>query len=269
MATGASTCDLAIILIDARHGVLDADQAAQLHRVAAGHQARPGRGQQDGPGRLLRRTSSNEIQRDYTGLRGTHGRADDVHFIPISALQGRQRGRPQCEHAVVRGQHADALAGERAYRLGPQPDRLPLSRAVRQPAESRLPRLLRHESRRASSARATRSWCCRRGRRAASSRSSRSTASWRRPLRRRSVTLTLEDEIDVSRGDMIVHPGNVPANRADVRRDDRLDGRRAAGAGQAVPVQAGDQDGRRARCRRCATGSTSTRCIARTRRRCG
>ena len=35
-------------------------------------------------------------------------------------------------------------------------------------------------------------------------------ASRAKPLRRKSVTLTLEDEIDCSRGDMIVRPGNMP-----------------------------------------------------------
>ena len=45
----------------------------------------------------------------------------------------------------------------------PQPDRLALPGAVRQPPEPRLPRLLPARSRRASSARATRSWRCRRG----------------------------------------------------------------------------------------------------------
>ncbi len=59
MATGASTCDLAIILIDARHGVHAADPAALLHRLAAGHQARRRRRQQDGPRRLLARRSSS------------------------------------------------------------------------------------------------------------------------------------------------------------------------------------------------------------------
>ena len=59
MATGASTCDLAIILIDARHGVHDADPPALVHRVAAGHPARRRRRQQDGPRRLLARTSSS------------------------------------------------------------------------------------------------------------------------------------------------------------------------------------------------------------------
>ena len=59
MATGASTCQLAIILIDARHGVHDPDPPALVHRVAAGHPARRRRRQQDGPRRLLARTSSS------------------------------------------------------------------------------------------------------------------------------------------------------------------------------------------------------------------
>jgi bifunctional enzyme CysN/CysC len=46
MATGASTADLAVILIDARKGVLT--QTRRLHRHAAGHQASRRRHQQDG-----------------------------------------------------------------------------------------------------------------------------------------------------------------------------------------------------------------------------
>ena len=37
MATGASTADLAIILVDARKGILDADPPPRLHRFAARH----------------------------------------------------------------------------------------------------------------------------------------------------------------------------------------------------------------------------------------
>ncbi len=52
MATGASTADLAIILIDARYGVLTQTKRHSLHHVVAGHQTRFGGGQQDGPGGL-------------------------------------------------------------------------------------------------------------------------------------------------------------------------------------------------------------------------
>ena len=51
MATGASTAEVAILLVDARHGVREQTRAARPHRAAARHHAlRPGR-QQDGPGR--------------------------------------------------------------------------------------------------------------------------------------------------------------------------------------------------------------------------
>ena len=50
MATGASTADLAIILVDARKGILTAIAPPCVHRLAAGHSACGGRDQQDGPG---------------------------------------------------------------------------------------------------------------------------------------------------------------------------------------------------------------------------
>ena len=49
-----------------------------------------------------------------------------------------------------------------------------------------------------------------------------------------SVTLTLADEIDVSRGDMLVRPDNVPRVGSRLRRDDRLDDRRAAPPGSST-----------------------------------
>ncbi len=52
MATGASTCDLAILLIDARKGVLDPDPPPQFPRNSSGHSPSGGGGEQDGSGRL-------------------------------------------------------------------------------------------------------------------------------------------------------------------------------------------------------------------------
>ena len=43
-----------------------------------------------------------------------------------------------------------------------------------------------------------------------------------------SVTLRLEDDVDVSRGDMICRPHNQPAEAQDARGDGLLDGRAAA-----------------------------------------
>ena len=52
------------------------------------------------------------------------------------------------------------------------------------------------------------------------------------------VTLTLSDEIDVSRGDMLVRPENLPRVDREPRRDGGLDGRRAAPSGTPVLDQA-------------------------------
>ena len=52
MATGASTADVAILLVDARNGVRDAVEASRAHRAAARHQRLRARRQQDGPGGL-------------------------------------------------------------------------------------------------------------------------------------------------------------------------------------------------------------------------
>jgi sulfate adenylyltransferase subunit 1 len=54
MVTGASTANLAIILIDARKGVIEQTKRHSLHRQPAAHPAPRPRGQQDGPRRLLR-----------------------------------------------------------------------------------------------------------------------------------------------------------------------------------------------------------------------
>ena len=133
-----------------------------------------------------------------------------MHFIPISALLGDNVVDPSANMPWYDGSTLMHLL-ENVY-IGSDRNledfRFPVQYVNRPHLE--FPRLLRHDRLGHRSARATRSWRCRRGRRAASSRSSRSTANWKRPFAPLAVTLTLEDEIDVSRGDMIVRPGNVP-----------------------------------------------------------
>ena len=52
MATGASTAELAIVLVDATQGRADPDPAARHDRAPARHPELRARGEQDGPGRL-------------------------------------------------------------------------------------------------------------------------------------------------------------------------------------------------------------------------
>ena len=74
-----------------------------------------------------------------------------------------------------------------------------------------------------------------------------------------SVTLRLADDLDVSRGDMIVARRRPADDGARARRDGLLDGRQAAAAGRPLRDQAHDARGPRDRRRARATGSTSTR----------
>ena len=78
MVTGASTADLAIILIDARHGLVE-QTTAQLHRIAVGHQAPRGLRQQDGPG-----FNEDAYQTITSAFRNFSSRLDipDIKFIP-------------------------------------------------------------------------------------------------------------------------------------------------------------------------------------------
>ena len=101
MVTGASTADLALVLIDARKGVLE---QSRRHSVIAS---------------LLQvkhlvlcvnkmdlvdysQERFDEICDEFTDFAGKLD-IDDLTFIPISALHRRQRHAALAEHAVVRG----------------------------------------------------------------------------------------------------------------------------------------------------------------------
>ena len=148
MVTGASTADLALILVDAPQGHHRAVAPARVPRVAARRSAPRAVRQQDGP-RRLRPGRLRPHQGRVPRLRGQARRArPPVH--PDVGPERRQRRRPFREHAVVRGHLAAAPPRRGAHRLRPQPDRLPLPRAVRDPAARRqaprLPRATRARS---------------------------------------------------------------------------------------------------------------------------
>ena len=261
MATGASTCDLAIILIDARHGVHDADQAARVHRLAAGHQARRRRRQQDGPRRLLARRSSSEIKRDYRrSPRGSTCR--DLHFIPMSALKGDNVVEPSANMPWYDGSTLLHYLENVHIASRPQPDRLPLPGAVRQSARTSTSAASPARSPRASSARATRSWSLPSG----STSRVKSIVTYDGELDEAfapmSVTLTLDGRNRRQPRRHARAPGNVP------RVDQQFEAmivwmaeeplRPASSTGSSTTTQVV-----RRRSPRSATASTSTRCTAR------
>jgi bifunctional enzyme CysN/CysC len=141
MATGASTCDLAIILIDARHGVLTQTRRHSFivsllgisHVIVAINKM-------DLVG--FDQGRFEQISEDYLDFAGRLN-LPDIHFIPMSALNG--------DNVVHRATETPWFDGKPLLELLEQIEiaeeqlrRPPPPGAVCQPAQPRLPRLFRH-----------------------------------------------------------------------------------------------------------------------------
>ena len=241
MVTGASTADVAIVLVDARHGVRRADARHAFIAVAARHPAPRGRRQQDGPRRLRR----GALRRDRPRL---------LRLPPLAELARRGASSRSARSTATTSSTArdampwyggapllDAPRGDRPGRR-PQPRadlRFPVQWVIR--AEGRrLPRLRRPGRLRRRARR-------RRGRRAAL-RACESTVRGGRDARRRrstrpsapqSVTVRLADDVDVSRGDVLVPRRRTRRSRCASSRPTCAGSRDApAAARRALPAQA-------------------------------
>ena len=207
MATGASTCDLAIILIDARHGVLQQTRRHSFivsllgirHVVVAINKMD-----------LIDYSQEiyEKIKSDYTAF-ATKLEMGDLHFIPVSALKGDNivDGSQQMPwyqggtlmhylESVYIGSDRNLIDFRYPVQYVNRPDLnyrgfcgTLASGVVRKGDEimalpsgkkSRVARIVNYEG------------------------------DLDEAFAPQAVTLTLEDEIDISRGDMVVHPGNVP-----------------------------------------------------------
>ena len=186
MVTGASTADLAVVLIDARNGVVEQSRrhaclSALLglrHLVFAINKM----DLVDWDEARFR-----EIERDALDL-AERLEVPDARVIPISALEGDNVVEPGDRSAVLRRPAAAGAAGDRRGRARPQPRGRPAARssgscarATRSPASTgstpaRWPR--------ACCGPATRSPRCPRARARGSSRSRRPTGRSRRRSRR-------------------------------------------------------------------------------------
>ena len=158
MVTGASTADLAVVLVDARNGLTEQTPAARLPGHPAPGPAPGAGGQQDGPGRLR----PGRVRQDRGRVLRLRGQAahrrPDLH--PDLGPARRQRGPALGQHALVRRALAPAPPGARAHRLRPQPDRRAVPGPVRDPAApghrpraARLPRVRGRGGRRGDPAR--------------------------------------------------------------------------------------------------------------------
>ena len=207
MATGASTCHVAIILIDARHGVMTQTRRHSFivsllgikHVLVAINKMD-----------LVDYAEEvfEQIKRDYTGFVAKLG-ISDVQFIPISALHGdnvvdKSRAMPwylgapllthlETVHIASDGNLAD-LRVPVQYVLRPNLDFRGFAGTIASGVLRRGDEVTALPSGRKSKVKAIVTY----------------DAELDEAFAPMAVTVTLEDEIDVSRGDMLVHPGNTP-----------------------------------------------------------
>ena len=207
MATGASTCDLAIILIDARHGVLTQTRrhsfiAALLgirHVIVAVNKMDLVDYRQD---------VFERIVADYTGF-AARLELGDVRFLPIAALPGDNVVTESAhmpwytdsplmhllEHVYIASDvNLIDLRFPVQYVNRPHADFRGYCGSVASGIVRPGDEVVAFPSRKASRVRAIHTF----------------EGEVERAVPPQAVTLTLEDEIDVSRGDMLVHPNNVP-----------------------------------------------------------
>ena len=207
MATGASTADLAIILVDARKGVLDqtrrhafiASLLGIRHVVVAVNKM----DLVDYSERVF-----EKIREEIVGFCAKLNMTD-LHFIPVSAKVG--------DNVVRRGKNIDWYQG------GPLLDYLETVNIAsdRNLIDLRFPiqYVIRPDLDFRGYAGTVSSGVVRRGDEVVALPSGkrsriRSIHTWEGELDEAfaamAVTLTLEDEIDISRGDVLVHPNNAP-----------------------------------------------------------
>jgi sulfate adenylyltransferase large subunit len=208
MATAASGADLAIILIDARHGVVS---QSRRHSYIAWLLGIPRT--IVAVNKMDRVDFSEEvfdrIKQDFLGYAAKLGKADGIEFIPLSALEG--------DNVVQRSSRMPWYEGasllERLETV-PLPDvsegpglRFPVQYVIRtgdfRGFAGRIAsgsihtgdRITALPSGRQSRVRSIVTW-------------EGEPATAEAPM---SVTVCLEDEIDIGRGDMLVHPEREPA----------------------------------------------------------
>jgi len=209
MATGASNCDLAVILIDARpgHGVLEQTKRHSFivsllgirHVVVAVNKMDLVGYSED---------VFDQIRNDYLEFAAKMA-ADDVTFIPISALKGdnivaKSPHMPWYEGSTLMHHLENVYIGSDRnlhdfrfpvqYVNRPHLDFRGFCGTVASGIVRRGDEIMAIPSRKTSRVKSIVTF----------------DGALQESFAGQAVTLTLEDEIDISRGDMIVRPGNVP-----------------------------------------------------------
>jgi bifunctional enzyme CysN/CysC len=214
MATGASTANVAIILIDARLGVLD---QSRRHAYIAALLGIPNLAVCVNKMDLLRFDEAvfSAIQEEFRKFTASLGFLD-IKFIPISALQGDNCVHPSAhmpwyqggtlleylEHVPVQSHHNfDDFRFPVQYVQRPNLDYRGFAASVASGVVKKGDRVMVLPSGKQSKVLAIDTF-------------DGEVAAAFPPM---SVTLRLEDEIDISRGDILVHPHNLPESEQRLR----------------------------------------------------
>src|SRR3984957_19870164 len=207
MATGASNCQLAIILIDARHGILEQTRRHSFivsllgikHVVVAINKM-------DLVG--FSQEIFDTIRRDYTGFVAKLG-IPDVQFIPMSALKGDNvveksqsmpwyQGPPLLSHLetvhIASDRNLTYMRFPVQYVLRPNLNFRGFAGTIASGILHKGDEVVALPSGKRSKIKSIVTY----------------DGELEEAFSPMAVTLTLEDEIDVSRGDMLVSPGNQP-----------------------------------------------------------
>ncbi len=207
MATGASTCDLAIILVDARHGILTQTRRHSFiasllgirHIIVAVNKM----DLVDYSQEVFER-----IVKDYTDF-AARLELNDVRFLPMAALRGDNVVNTSAHMPWYTGSPLMHLLEEVyiasdanlidfrfpvQYVNRPNPDFRGFCGTVASGIVRPGDEIMVFPSRKTSRVKAIHTF----------------EGEVEQAMPPLAVTLTLEDEIDVSRGDMLVHPNNIP-----------------------------------------------------------
>ena len=244
--TGASTAELAVLLVDARHGVVE---QTRRHAAVLALLRVP---------RLVLAINKIDlvdydeavltaIGKDFAGLTRSLGFADDaVVTIPLSALVGdnvveRSARTPWYDGPTLLG-HLESVPVTDPDVAAPF--RMPVQYVIR-PRTAELPdyRGLRRPGRGGHAwPPATRWWCCPAAPGPRSPRCDTADGPLERGHVGRSVTVLLADDIDISRGDLLAAADAAPPVDSRAGRHAVLAGRQAAARRRAAAAQARHPD---------------------------
>ncbi len=217
MVTGASTADVALILLDARKGIIE---QSRRHAFLATLLGVPHVVVCINKMDLVDYSESTfEAIRDEFGEFATRLRVRDMTFIPVSALVGdnvvtRSEKMPWYDGSPLLS-HLERLhvASDRNF----VDVRFPVQYVVRpQSLEVIDYRGYAAPSHPGSSSRATTSWPCRRGLQTTIASINTADGPVAEAYPPMAVTVVLADELDISRGDMICRPNNMPIVSQDI-----------------------------------------------------